>query len=333
MRNSCWPGVERLTSSSARPDIDYVGSVLTPAVRFGLQDAPDGHRQWTETARQAEDLGFDFLCVGDHPGGWPAPMVSLAAAAAVTSHLRLGPYVANAGLRDPLELATDVATLDIVSDGRAILGLGAGHTPAEWSMQGRTRPAATERIDRLIAVARSTKSLLAGQTVSFDTPHTTLVDAVLGGRLVRPSVPLLIGGNNRRLLRFAADEADIIGLTGLGRTLEGGHRHEVRWSVAELDNTFALAHGGRGRNRPPEIQALVQWAEVTNDPAPVAQRIANDFEMEVEHVVESPFILLGTVDEIVDRIALNSEKWRIDTYVVRRRSLDDIGKVIAALPG
>jgi alkanesulfonate monooxygenase SsuD/methylene tetrahydromethanopterin reductase-like flavin-dependent oxidoreductase (luciferase family) len=97
---------------------------------FSLQAVPGDAAEWLDTARRAEAGGFDTLLTADHPGSCAAPFVALAAAAAVTSRIRPGSYVSNAGVREPMLLAADVATLDVVSGGRAVLGLGAGHPPA-----------------------------------------------------------------------------------------------------------------------------------------------------------------------------------------------------------
>lgn len=300
------------------------------SVRFGMQATSLDRSEWIETAKRSEDLGFDFLCDGDHPGSHPAPMVALAAAAAVTSRIKLGPYVANAGVRHPIDLAVDIATLDFVSDGRAVLGLGAGHTPAEWTDRGEQRPGVEQRVARLIDVATTTIQLLGGETVSLDRSGIRLVEARLDDRLHR-NVPLLIGGNNREILRFAASRADVIGLTGLGRTLADGHKHELRWSRDQLDESFAIARSGTGRSPRPEIQALVQLVEITDNPRPIAEKMGTDFGVPAEQILASPFVLLGTVNQIVERVHQNTETWGIDSYVVRRSSLDEIGQVIARL--
>lgn len=299
-------------------------------VRFGVQAGPLDRSEWIETAKRAEDLGFDFLCDGDHPGAHPSPIVSLAAAAAVTSRIKLGTYVANAGVRHPIDLAVDIATLDLMSEGRAILGLGAGHTPVEWEARGMQRPGVEQRVNRLIDVATTAMQLLAGETVSVDRSGIRLVDAQLDSQLHR-NVPLLIGGNNREILRFAAEHADLIGLTGLGRTLEGGHKHELKWSRSQLTESFALARSSTTRPQPPEIQALVQVAQVTDDPNSVAEKMGADFDVPPDQILASPFVLVGTVDQLVERIQHNTATWGIDSYVVRRPALDDIGRVIAKL--
>jgi probable F420-dependent oxidoreductase len=179
-------------------------------------------------AAEVEAAGFDGLYVADHPGSTPAPFVALAAAAGATERIQLGTCVLNAGVWNPVALASEAATLDVVSGGRAVLGIGAGHTPDEWTSTGRPYPSPGERVGRMIELVKATEALLRGDPVSRRGDHFTLIHATLSDpRPVRDRIPLLIGGNGTRLLRFAAQHADIVGVTGLGRTLADGHRHEV----------------------------------------------------------------------------------------------------------
>ena len=110
------------------------------SVRVSVQAGPSNRSSWLELARSVEDGGYHALYAADHPGTSPSPFVALAAAAAVTERIELGTCVVNAGLWEPLALANAVSTLDLVSDGRAIVGVGAGHTPQEWTSSGRSFP-------------------------------------------------------------------------------------------------------------------------------------------------------------------------------------------------
>jgi probable F420-dependent oxidoreductase len=269
---------------------------------FSLQALPDDAAGWLDLARRAEEIGFEALYVADHPGSCAAPFVALAAAAAVTSRLRLGSYVVNAGVREPILLASDVATLDVVSGGRAILGLGAGHTPAEWAAVGKVRPGVRARIDHCIAVAERTRRMLAGD--GMDQP-----------RPVQDPVPLLIGGGNTRLLRWAAEHADIIGLAGLGRTLDDGHRHEARWSGDQIDAQVELA-GGK------PIEALVQLVQVTDDAGAVYAEWADDSSPSEDVLAASPYMLVGTIEEIAAKIKAVESRWGITRFAVRRSAID-----------
>ena len=283
---------------------------------FSLQAQPDNAAEWVETARRAEAAGFAALYVADHPGSCAAPHVALAAAAAVTSTIQLSAYVVNAGVREPMLLAADVATLDVVSGGRAILGIGAGHTPAEWTAVGRTRPDVKGRIDHCIAVTEAARTLLSGGAVN-GVPLTR-------PRPVQQPVPLLIGGGNTRLLRWAAEHADIIGLGGLGRTLPDGHQHEVRWRPHEVDAQVELV---RGRT----LEALVQHVAVTDDAGAELAEAFGDVDLSEAELQAAPYVLVGTADEIVAKVRENERRWGITRYAVRRPALDLLGPLLPRL--
>lgn len=273
-------------------------------VTFSLQALPDTATGWLDLARRAEEIGFESLYVPDHPGSCAAPFVALAAAAAVTSRLRLGSYVSNAGVREPLLLASDVATLDVVSGGRAVLGLGAGHTPAEWEAVGRVRPDVNGRVDHCIAVAERTTRMLAG-------------DGMAKPRPVQDRVPLLIGGGNTRLLGWASKHADLIGLSGLGRTLADGRRHEVRWRLDQVDAQVELCG-----DKPTE--ALAQQFELTDDGGAVYASYAKEVGTDEADLAACPFVFAGTRDEIAAKLRDVENRWGIRRFAVRPPAIDAV---------
>ena len=161
------------------------------------------HAPWLDLAQKAEDSGFDALYVADHLGVTASPFAALAAAAGVTSTLKLGTYVLNVGIRYPLAIASDAATIDVLSNGRFILGLGAGHTPAEWAMTGRDYPSAAARVGRLVETVDVVTKLLAGEVVTHHGRYVHVDDAfLLTPRPVQDPIPLLIGGNGAQVLRL-----------------------------------------------------------------------------------------------------------------------------------
>jgi probable F420-dependent oxidoreductase len=293
---------------------------------FSVQAQPTDAASWLRLAVRCERAGFDTLLAADHPGSCAAPSVALAAAASVTSRIRLGAYVSNAGVREPIHLAADVATLDVVSGGRARLGLGAGHTTAEWQAIGRERPDVRGRVDRCLAVAEAVVALLAGETVTRHEPLLTMVEARLAQpRPVRERIPLTVGTANSRMLRWAGEHADIVGLSGLGRTLPDGHRHEARWRPGQVDQQIEqVVAGAAGRARPPELEALVQIVEVTDDAEAVAAPHAERLGMPAAELLEAPFALIGTGEEVRAALARNEKRWGITRYVVRTGAMDAI---------
>ena len=225
---------------------------------------------WSTLARKAEKARFDAFLVADHPGVTASPFVALATAAAATSKITLGTYVVNLGVRDPLQIAADVATLDVVSGGRAQLGIGAGHTPAEWTMTGTPYPSpsnADHAPDRVRA--RHPGSARGRPRHVSRRAHRHRV----GRRSPSPDrcnahVPLLVGGNNHRLLRVRW-RARRLSSASPGSARHARRRPPARRSVGARKRSTRRSRssesGAGARETPPKIDALVQHVEVTNN--------------------------------------------------------------------
>ena len=171
------------------------------------------------TPRRAEDLGFDTVVVADHVGSDWSPWQCLAAAVAATERIHVGTFVLNASLHHPLMVAREVATLDRLSGGRVELGLGAGHTPAEFAAMGTPLLPAAERKVRLATSSRSSAPCSTATPSTITAPTSTSPRASIGD-----ASPRRAGADPRRrsgagLLTHAGRHADIVGFTGLGRTL------------------------------------------------------------------------------------------------------------------
>ena len=293
--------------------------------------------QWATLAQAAESAGVESLCVADHPGSTCSPFVALAAAAAVTTTIHLGTAVTNAGVRHPLDVASDVATLDMLSSGRAFLGLGAGHTPSEWEAIGATYPPPKERIDRLAEMLATVPGLVAGETVTFEGAYIRLHDASLAVNAGR-RVPLLIGGNSRRLLRLGAEMADFVEVSGVGRTLPDGHYHETRWSETDIDRVTGIVAGAAAQaGGEPVLGAVAQHLELTDDletaTARFIERAAAALPPEalpsLPDALAAPYLLVGTVADIVGKLVAIRERWGITRYTVR--SLEPMAELVSAL--
>lgn len=302
-------------------------------ISVSVQAQPEDAASWAALARRVEEAGFAALLAADHPGGVASPFVALAAAGAVTSRIGLGTYVSQAGVREPLLLASDVATLDVVSGGRAMLGIGAGHTPAEWAMLGGERPGAAERVARCVAVAEACRALLAGEEVTSTGPYVRASAARLDAPRPVGPVPLTIGGGNTELLRWAGRHADVVGLSGLGRTLPDGMMHEARWRPADVDRQVGLvAEGAAGRSGPPPVlEALVQAVEITTDAEAAAREFAARVDTDPADMMAVPYAWFGTEEEILAELAAYRERWGITRYVVRDAALEAVAPLLARL--
>lgn len=298
-------------------------------IEFSMQLQLKDAASVAKLAGRCEAGGFRALLVPDHPGSVGSPFVTLAAAAAATSTIRLGTAVLNAGIHEPLLLASDVATLDVLSDGRAELGLGAGHNPAEWAMVGRSMPGPRGRVEHLLRIAESTTALLAGERVIEHGTELGLGEP----KPVQQRVPIMLGGGNPALLRWAGRHADAVGLAGLGRTLPDGHRHTVSWSTDQVDRHVGLVReAAEAAGRPaPAFEALVQQLTITNDREAAVAEFAERAELPVQRLLEVPYVLAGTVEQIAAELQRYRARWGITRYVVRADALDDAERVLAAV--
>lgn len=306
---------------------------LVPRITISVQAEPTDLRSWLALAQRLERAGFHGLLMGDHPGSGASPWPALGCAAAVTETLKLGSYVVQAGVREPMHVAAEAATLDILAPGRVVLGVGAGHTPREWADVGQTRPGPRQRAERLAEFVTAVAGLLSGETVTLDGSYLTLHDSLLDGLPANNRVRLAVGGGHPLVLRAGARHADIVGLSGLGRTLPDGHHHQARWSQADLRHQLRLVRDEAQRAaRSPVIEALVQLVRVTDDRAgAVAEVSATIPGATEEDISRTPFALIGTHEQMAGQILAQTEAMGITSYVVREPAVPDIERVLALI--
>src|SRR6266566_403785 len=152
---------------------DHIGALIEmKPFRFGVNLAHARSRaEWQETARKVEALGYDTLTVPDHLTDLVSPMPALVSAAEATTRLRVGTNVLNNDLRHPVLVAREAAAVDLLTDGRLQLGLGAGSIKSEYDQAGlRFEPGGT-RVERLAEAVRILKGLFTGQPITFVGQH------------------------------------------------------------------------------------------------------------------------------------------------------------------
>ena len=121
---------------------------------------------WRETARRAEALGYSTLLIADHFGQQLAPMPALVSAAEATSRLRVGTFVLDNDFRHPAAVAKEAATVDLLTDGRLELGIGAGWNAADYTQTGIPFESAGTRISRLQEALQIIKAFFGGGDVA-----------------------------------------------------------------------------------------------------------------------------------------------------------------------
>jgi len=302
--------------------------------RFGVvaATAPSA-AAWRETARRAEALGYATLLVPDHLGGQLAPVPALAAAATATTTLRVASQVFANDFRHPVILAKEAATLDLLSDGRFELGLGAGWLREEYERVGIPFAPPAERVDRLQEALAVVKACFRGEPVTFAGAHYRVAGHVGAPAPVqRPHPPILIGGGGRQMLGLAAREADIVSL--VPRALPAGSLDVEDCgpeAVARKVGWIREAAGPRFDTL--ELSILVFAAVVTDDPAGEAARRGERIQMAPAAILDSPHFLLGPREAIEERIRAARARHGLSYVVVFDESLEAFAPVVARLAG
>ncbi len=199
-----------------------MGSQVKP--KFGVY-LPQGLTEFDEiskVAHRAEMLGFHSVWLSDHMmplmeerpllEGWTA----LSAVAAQTSLARLGTIVMCNSFRNPSLLAKMSSTLDVISKGRLIMGVGAGYIEKEYSAYGFPFPPASQRIEQLSESLRILKLMWTQKSASFEGKYYTIRNAICEPKPIqKPHPPLLIGGRGKRISRVIAELGDYCNLDRL----------------------------------------------------------------------------------------------------------------------
>lgn len=187
-------------------------------------------REWYELAGRAEALGYHTFGVSDHFATAYAPLLVLQLVATCTSRLRLATLVLNNDFRHPAVLAKEAATLDVLSGGRLELGIGAGWQPLDYERSGILYNPGRVRVERLRESLQVLKLLFGDQPAAFAGRHWTVTRLTgVPTPMQRPRPPLMVGGTGPRLLRMAAEEADIVGFDSGPATMDPS-----TWSVWAL---------------------------------------------------------------------------------------------------
>lgn len=310
---------------------------VTRPFRFGVSiaDAPD-RAAWREQARKAEALGYDVLLVSDHLTDSLAPLPALMAAADATTTLKVGTFVLANDFRHPVLVAREAATVDLLTDGRFELGLGAGHMRSEYDEVGIPFLTAGTRVERLEESVQVVRALLDGGRVQFAGEHYEIAGHhAYPARADRPRVPMLVGGNGNRVLAIAARNADIVGFVGFHQVEGSADVALSHFSAAGLDDRLALVRAaGSDRFGDLELNVLVQTVVVTDDRVGAAEELSRRVaELSPEAALESPFLLLGTPDEIAEDLLARRSRFGISYVVVFGPAMEALAPVVDRLRG
>lgn len=291
--------------------------------RFGINLRAGTREKWAETCRKAEGLGYDVLGVPDHLG-FTAPFPAVLAAAEATQRARITTVVLNTAFYNPTLLARDVASIDQFSDGRFELGLGAGYAKEEFDTAGIPFGTATGRVAHLEAVMIELRSAFA--------------DPQYQPRPANPSgPPVLLAGNGDRLLRVAAQHADIIGFAANAPARKGEPSRMADHDVMDERVGYVRDLLGEARGRV-EFNMLAAHVAITDDRRQAAKQFVRASPMgafppdlDVDTVLDLPGLLFGTAQQIAEQLRANRERYGISYVTVLGDAMDEFAKVIELL--
>jgi probable F420-dependent oxidoreductase len=293
---------------------------------------------FADFARHVEDLGYSSFYMPDHFVDHAlAPLPGIMAAAAATTTLRVGTLVLGNDYRHPVVVANDAATIDLLSDGRLELGLGAGWMTVDYERGGWALDRPGVRIARLDEALTIIKGLMADGPFTFHGEHFAVTDLEGEPKPVqRPHPPIVIGGGGPKVLALAAKHAQIVGINANLRAGEGEHPDSMAsLSAAATDEKLERLRAAAGdRFDDLEIQTLTGFVHVTDDRRSIAEAIASGMGApDPEVALQTPALLVGTVDQIVEEVQARRERWQMSYVVVPEEYADVMAPVVARLAG
>jgi probable F420-dependent oxidoreductase len=308
----------------------------TRPFRFGVQlSAPTDSAGWAEQARRMEANGFAVASLPDHFDDQFAPVPALQAILDATTTLRAGALVFDNDYKHPVVLAKEMATMDVLSDGRVEIGLGAGWMIADYERTGMTYDRAGVRIDRFVEGLSVIEGAMGPEPFSFRGEHYTITD--YDGRpkpVQSPRPPVLIGGGGRRVLSIAAQRADIVGINPtLHAGVIGPDAFATMTAEAVADKVRVVAESAGDRIADIELNIRAFLVQVTDDRAGAVAGISEMIGVEPGMIERSPFALVGSTAKIVEDLLERRERHGFSYVIVGADEIDAFAPVVAELAG
>lgn len=304
--------------------------------RFGVMAArARSSAEWITTAKKAEGLGYSTLLMPDHFGDQLSPVAALSTAAAVTETLRVGTLVFANDFRHPAVLAKDTATLDLLSDGRLEVGVGAGWMSDDYSWTGIVEDRPGVRIDRMIESIAVLRGLWGDEAFSFEGDHYTVTGMNGLPKPVQPGgPPIVVGGGGKRVLSTAARLADIVGVNPNAGEGTFGPEAIASMSAEATEQKLGWVRDAAGdRFDDIEISILKFVTIVTDTRDEVAGKVGGAMGMDAATLLASPHALVGSAEQITEELLEQRERWQGSYVTVQSDALESFAPVVAALAG
>lgn len=277
--------------------------------RFGAKaKVANNGKEWADIAKQAEDLGYVSLQIDDHYTKQLAPVPAMMAAACATSTLKVGTLVAGNDFRNPVVFAKEAATIDMLSDGRFMLGLGAGWMKEDYTITGIQQDDAMTRIHRMEEAIDVMRGLWGAGPFSHAGRFYSVSEIDAWPKPVS-SIPIIVGGGGEKLLAMAGRKADIVGINPkiVGRSINPRSMATAAADVVDEKIRFVKAGAG-DRFDDIELSLQVFVTVVTDDPKGVAEKYAPAFGLPPEVVLTAPYFQIGSVEQIKENLLALRER-------------------------
>jgi probable F420-dependent oxidoreductase len=305
-------------------------------MEFGVQLANMEPHRFRDTAQAAEGLGFDLILFPDHivmegperqydPHGLAYDTMSIAAALTqATKTIRIGHLVLCNLFRHPAITAQSLMTLDHLSGGRLVAGLGTGWTETEFKMTGIAFPPITERLKMLDEALTCMRSLWTNERSNFDGEFYHLRDAILWPKPIQePHPPILLGGGGKALLRIAAKHADYINIiqdAGKAGHISLANVRKLTDQAYRAKVNFVREEARRAGRDPQAIRIsnAIFAPAITNsreETRKTAEMMAPMFQTTPEAIMQSPMALIGTPEECVIELRRRAKEWDVSQVI------------------
>ena len=289
--------------------------------------------EWRAKARRIEELGYDTLLITDHLTQQLAPVPAMAAALEATTRLRVGSYVFANDYRNPVLLAKELATLDVLSAGRVEVGLGAGWYQRDYEMLGLPYDPPAARVARLIEAVGIMDRLFLGDRVDASGAYYTVRGARLEPKpLQAPRPPLMIGAGGPRMLRFAARHADIVAINP--RFDADGHPVIADVTAGAVERQVTRLRTAAGaRFAELELNVFIVDAGVTDQPRSLFDALATRIKGAAAQLVDSPFFLYGSIADLRRQLLARRERLGITYIGLPDKAMEPFAPLVRELGG
>jgi probable F420-dependent oxidoreductase len=317
-----------------------------PPFRFAVQATnAAGGREWRDTVRKIEDLGYSTLFLADHylgPGPAQraahtprqdlAPIAAMAAAAAVTRTLRIGCRVFCIDYHVPAVLAKEAATLDLLSDGRLELGIGAGWSGVEYDALGLDFDRPGRRIAKLAEVVALIRAHWQGDELDYSGDFVRVHGYAGRPRPVQqPHPPIMIGGGGQRVLSLAGREADIVSISSVPFVARDADGLDPQ-AVAQRRIGFVRTAAGE-RYAQLDVESSPYFTEITDDPETVLAGLAKSTGIAADLLRDHPNVLIGSSESVVELLHSRRETLGVNYVTVQQTQIESFAPVVALLHG